>query len=355
LKPAAKQFKCWDTQTAGFGVLFSEQTKTWFVMYGASRRFKSLGRWPDVSLADARKKAHTILGTQLDNGRAPTFPDALDTFFETHGARLKSSSRRVLEQSLRFNFHWTKTLDKITHNDVLLAVEAIKAKSAASHALKDIRTFFNWTVPRYLTHSPCQGIKMPQRYVPRRRVLTDDELRKVWLAATDYPFGPIVRLLIACGQRKTETASIKWDYLNGQEETITLPDWLTKNGRQHRFPIGSLAQDIIKTIPRKGDYLFEGRVHNQPYNGWNKHKAELDEKSGVKNWVLHDLRRTYRTIHGRIGTPPHIGERLINHVSGVVAATSDVSEIYDLHTYLPEMRKAVGNYENHLSGILARN
>jgi integrase len=354
LKPATKQFKVWDTQTRGFGVLVSDTTKTWFVMYSEKRRFKSLGRWPDVSLSEARRKAQGLLGTQPDAARCPTFPVALDLFLDTHAAELRPRSRYVLERTLRFNFHWTKTLDKITHNDVLTAIESKKAKSAASHALKDIRTFFNWCVPRYLAHSPCQGIKMPSRYIPRKRVLTDEELKKVWFAATEYPFGSIVRLLITSGQRKTETASIKWDYVNGQEQTITLPDWLTKNGREHRFPIGSYAQDIIKSLPRKGDYLFEGRVHDQPYNGWNKHKADLDKKSGVQNWVLHDLRRTYRTIHGRIGTPPHVGERLINHISGIESVTSEVNAIYDVHTYLPEMRKAVEAFDGYLSQLLKR-
>lgn len=354
MKPAAKQFKVWDTQTRGFGVLVSGQTKTWFVMYGERRTFKSLGRWPDVPLSAARRKAQGLLGTQPEAMKCPRFSDALDQFLDTHAAGIRPRSAYVLERSLRFNFHWTKTLDKITHNDVLTVIEAIKAKSAATHALKDIRTFFNWCVPRFIPHSPCTGIKMPSRYIPRKRVLSDTELKSVWEAATDYPFGPLVRTLILCGQRKTETASFKWKYLNGQEETITLPAWLTKNGREHCFPIGPMAQEVLKALPRKGDYLFEGRVHDQPYNGWNKHKAELDKKSGVKNWVLHDLRRTYRTLHGKIGTPPHIGERLINHVTGVAAATSEVNEIYDLHTYLPEMRKAVLNFETHLCSILAR-
>jgi integrase len=354
LKPATKQFKVWDTQTLGFGLLVSEKTKTWFVMYSERRTFKSLGRWPETTLAVARRKAQILLGTQPETVRCPTFLEALQQFIDTHAVALRPRSRYVLERSLRYNFHWAKTLDKISHNDVLAAIEKINAKSAATHALKDIRTFFNWCVPRYLPHSPCHGIKMPSRYVPRRRVLNDDELKRVWNASTEYPFGAIVRLLILCGQRKTETASLKWDYLNGQAQSITLPDWLTKNGREHCFPIGEMAQAIVAEIPRKSDYVFIGRVKDQPYNGWNKHKAEIDRRSGVTNWVLHDIRRTYRTLHGRIGTPPHIAERLINHVSGIESVTSEVNAIYDTYTYMPEMRKAVLAFEDHLGALLAR-
>ena len=68
---------------------------------------------------------------------------------------------------------------------------------------------------------------------------------------------------------------------------------------------------------------------------------------GVRNRTLHDLRRTYRTIHAKIGTPPHIAERLVNHVS----ARSEMENVYDRHTYLPEMRLAVENYEKFLQSI----
>ena len=63
------------------------------------------------------------------------------------------------------------------------AIDAIPAKSEASHALKDIKTFFNWCVPRYLPHSPCVGIKPPSRYIPRERLLSMDELAAIWRAA----------------------------------------------------------------------------------------------------------------------------------------------------------------------------
>jgi hypothetical protein len=68
----------------------------------------------------------------------------------------------------------------------------------------------------------------------------------------------------------------------------------------------------------------------------------------VQPFQLRDLRRTYRTIHGRIGTPPHIAERLINHIS----STSELERTYDRWAYLPDMRMAVLAFENHLSEIV---
>jgi hypothetical protein len=74
-----------------------------------------------------------------------------------------------------------------------------------------------------------------------------------------------------------------------------------------------------------------------------------DKLCGVVGWTLHDLRRTFRTVHGRIGTPPHIAERSINHVNGIA---SEVEQTYNTWTYLPEMRKAMAAYEAELVRIV---
>jgi hypothetical protein len=63
---------------------------------------------------------------------------------------------------------------------------------------------------------------------------------------------------------------------------------------------------------------------DKPFNGWSK-KPALDKLSAITDWTLHDLRRTFRTIHAQIGTPPHIAERIINHVS----SRSELEEIYN--------------------------
>ena len=77
LKPLSeKQLKVWDTRTPGFGIRVNGNSKSWIVMYGKSRRLKTLGRYPTISLSDARRKALVVLGTQPEASTAPTFPDA---------------------------------------------------------------------------------------------------------------------------------------------------------------------------------------------------------------------------------------------------------------------------------------
>src|ERR1041385_4132202 len=101
LKPARKQIKYWDTQTLGFGILVGEKAKSWFVMYGAKRVFKSLGRYPEMGLAEARRLAQTYLGTRPEPTAAPKFGSVIDEFIEDNyrgcSAKTASEARRLLK------------------------------------------------------------------------------------------------------------------------------------------------------------------------------------------------------------------------------------------------------------------
>src|SRR5262249_49324831 len=113
--------------------------------------------------------------------------------------------------------------------------------------------------------------------------------------------------------------------------------------------LGNLAMGILSPLLTRESLLFPARGKSSPFNGWSKASTALWKASGVSGATLHDIRRTYRTVHARIGTPPHVAERLVNHVSSRTA----VEVIYDRHTYLPEMRKAVDSYEKFLQTILS--
>jgi hypothetical protein len=70
----------------------------------------------------------------------------------------------------------------------------------------------------------------------------------------------------------------------------------------------------------------------------------------VTDWVLHDLRRTFSTIQAQLRTPPHITERLLNHVTG---SLSPIARIYNRYEYLDEMREAARRFDQHIHRICA--
>jgi hypothetical protein len=90
-------------------------------------------------------------------------------------------------------------------------------------------------------------------------------------------------------------------------------------------------------LPRRGDLVFSvtGRT---PISGFGKAKARLDKASGVSNWRLHDLWRTATTGMARMGFPPHVVDRILNHVSGTIRG---VAAVYNRFDYLDERRRAL--------------
>ena len=67
-----------------------------------------------------------------------------------------------------------------------------------------------------LDQSPVEGVPLPSKEVARDRVLDDDELARVILAARKIggPYGGIVEFLALTGQRREEVAHMKWDELD---------------------------------------------------------------------------------------------------------------------------------------------
>jgi integrase len=341
-----------DKKTPAFGLRVGKNRRTWIVLKGAKSTKVRLGHYPALSLAQARRKALVAIGSPYEPNLSPSFPDTRTEFLEQHASRLRPRSRNEITRTLNKHFTWTKPIDKITANDIATAVAEIYKPSEANHAFKDIRTFFNWCVPRYLKYSPCTGLKMPHKAPSRSRVLTDDELKAVWKAAEQSGTpGVIVKLLMLTGMRKGEASALLSEWICNDQ--ITLPKEITKNGREFTLPIGAFCAGILSqaqknTQPTNG-YIFCSRTNTPgPFCGWSASKLAIDKRAQIAPWTLHDLRRTYRTIHARIGTPPHIAERLVNHIS----SRSEVEAIYDRHTYADEMRAAVDRFEEWFAALI---
>lgn len=362
LRANGERVDYWDVKTPAFGIRVGKDRKT-FIAKLNNRRIK-IGNYPDLSLADARRKAMALKSDKNSGIAKPVkFSEALEKFYEVHVSRLKPRTQVRLKYGL--DKHLKPKLDKkvltaITPNDITEITDGlIKTPSEALHTFSYARIFFRWCVPRYMPHSPTEGLKPPSRYIPRKRVLADNEIKAVWCAAEQigYPFGDMLRLLILTGQRWGEIASLRWSFINQRNKTITLPE--TKNGTEHTFPFGSLSAAIFASVPKRDgiDLLFPGRDDEEPWNGSGKAKWLLKNSCKIDDWMILDLRRTFATKLAELGTPPHIIERLLNHklgslqTAGVITA---VAAVYNRHLYIDEMRAAVMEWEKRLREIIRR-
>jgi len=211
-----------------------------------------------------------------------------------------------------FAFGKTQLADISTQQITHRLDRLVDTPSEQNHALVAVKVFLRWAVRRhYIGNSPCEGL-FPSKRPPRERTLTGKELASVFktaLKGTDA-FSNIVALLVLTGQRRGEIAALQWSWIDTKERTITLPSSATKNKRAHTFPYGKRAAEILKRIPHAHEtYVFPAsrdKVKGRPatiFNGWGKPKEAFDRESGVTEWQLHDIRRTFASNLGCFGRP----------------------------------------------------
>ena len=181
------------------------------------------------------------------------FLAVLDDFIENYAKR-KTRSWRETERILRRGFAgpWRKLpvaqISKSNINYVLDGIVSRGTPSAANRAFAAIRKFLNWCVERgYLEHSPCSGMKAPSKVISRDRVLSDDELVAIWLAADKmgYPFGRLIQLLLLTAQRRSEVGGMRWEDIVLLKASWELIHRGTKSGRIQVDP-----SHMYRSLPR---------------------------------------------------------------------------------------------------------
>ena len=359
--PAKGQRIYFDDTLRSFGCRVSQGgTRTFVVQHGFDRQLVTIGRYPTVTLAQAREEARRILAERVLHKRRPesiSWDDACTRFLAERKLRTRPRTvhnyTRVLEGRFRFG---SKRLSEIRAEDIDRRVRRIDAPHERNHVVVAVKAFLNWAIKNnYLESNPCMQMA-PSRQPARERVLSDSELAEIFrtaLGRTDF-FSRIVALLVLTGQRRGEISALRWSWVDFPEHTITIPAAVAKNGRTHTFPIGPLTVEILQSLPVTGELLFPAsreHVRGRPtaaFNGWSKCKTAFDEVAGVSDYRLHDLRRTFATGLAALGAPVQVTERLLNHISGTHAG---IVGIYQRHSYMQEMRDAIAAWEKHLAKL----
>jgi integrase len=248
-----------------------------------------------------------------------------------------------------------RRIGDITDADIIYMLDQVSrhAPIAANRLHAVLSALFGWAKDKRLVASnPCTGLRRPAEEVARDRVLTDKELRAVWLAAgkLGHPYTGIVRLLILTGQRRKEIADLRWSEIDLEERAIHLSGARTKNGRAHDVPLSPMALAIIAGLPRLVEADFGFTVRRKPTTGFSRMKERLDEKSGVTAWTLHDIRRTVASGLQRLGVRLEVTEAVLNHHSGSMAG---IVGVYQRHDYADEKRDALTRWADHVDALVS--
>jgi integrase len=248
--------------------------KSWAVRYRHDGRPRKLtiGGYPVFDLKAAREAGSKALRTAAEGGdpasakkqMADSIDSAVAEFLERHVRRnYRPKPLKEAERMLRLHVlgNWRgRKASEISRADVRRMLERIVeggAPIAANRVHGIVRKLFSWCVEQeIIATSPCAELRPPAgKEGSRDRVLSDDELRRVWQAAERLgpPSGAMVQLLILTGQRRNEVAHMQWGELDLEGRLWTLPRERVKNDRRHEVPVSPQAIKIIQGLPRIGE------------------------------------------------------------------------------------------------------
>jgi integrase len=393
LKPAAdgQRYQVMDSEVPGFGVRVTDRGVRTFIYRtrfpgSDSPARRELGKYPAMTLAEAREKARTWR-TLVQQGTDPglveerarvhrerinafTFDGVAEDWFADRTRKQRSGisvERQVREY---FVAPWARRpITEITDLDILTIINAkrrntpVMARQLLSHA----KRLFAWVVDQRiygLKVNPCLGLNPKSligKKVARQRVLSDDELIALWrnVKRMPYPFGPIYQLLTLTALRLNEAAEATKTEINFREGIWTIPAARMKGrneeARPHAVPLTVEIRAIFESLPifKAGSHLFSSTFGTTSVWMTSKVKDRLDEgmlrtlralarQRGedvaaveLPPWTNHDIRRTVRTRLSRLRVPEEAREAILAHVRPGIKA------VYDTHDYLDEKREGL--------------
>lgn len=387
-----------DGRVAGLYLIVQPNSKkSWALRYrlGGKTRKHTIGKFPGITLAAARDRARAAIDVK-DAGQDPTierrlaaqaaraaevealrgvrnlFENVAIDFINLHAMR-KTRDRswretaRILglrpdpadPKNLIFAGGYLKEwkgrrVQDITKRDINVLLNGIAGRTPimANRVLAAVRKLFSWCVSQdILQASPCVAIEPPGKENSRDRVLSDNELRALWLAADEeaYPYGAVAQLLMLTGQRLNEVARMSWSEIDLDKATWVLPAGRSKNKIEHHVPLSEAACSILRATPRIADVPFVFAIDKKPVSAFSRAKDRLAAKMEGEHWTFHDLRRTMATGMAKLNIELPVIEKVLNHTSGTFRG---VVGVYQRHSYADEKRAALDRWATHLDGMI---
>jgi integrase len=382
-KPGPGRREIADGKQAGlYFVIQPSGARSWAYRYrsGGKTRKLTLGAYPAIGLKDARARA-AAASVQVTDGGDPAAEKAAkraalaaettnaNDLVETVAGRfiaqyvrrnLKASTISEVERILNKEIlpAWRgRRLSQIGRADIHNLLDDIVEREApitANRTLSWFRRMCSWAVERELIDTnPCLRVKAPAAETSRDRVLSDVELKAVWLAAgtLEQPYEAFVKLLILTGQRRNEVAGMRRSEIDLAAKLWTLPKERAKNGREHTLPLSDQAIEILHGLPRiSGSEFALTLFGSRPITGFNLVKQRIDARvPDAAPWVFHDVRRTVASGLARLGVNLPVIEKLLNHVSG---SFGGIVGVYQRHSFSDEKRAAMQAWANFVDTLV---
>jgi integrase len=381
-----------DDELTGFGAISTKAgAASYFVEYrlggrGTAQKRMTIGKHGALTPDEARKFAKEELGKVAR--RVDVAQEKREAREKLTGLTLRELTERYLSIHARPTRYWEQKRTRLLSDDlkalhgkpaalikrgeIVAAVDKVHARApfAARALFDDIRPIFAWAADRAaIDANTIAGMKGPQSAEARDRVLSNEEVRAFWQAATEqnWPFSSVFKVLLLTGQRREEVAGMRWREVDLDAGQWTIAKERCKNGKAHAVdlhpeavrllgPLGEAAAPRLMKNTMEGEDLVYSTTGTTPVSGFSKVKARIDARmqeilgDKFQPWRIHDLRRTAASGMAALGFQPHVIERVLNHVSG---AQGGLVSVYQRHEYRDERKRAIVAWGDHVMQLVS--
>jgi len=336
----------YDTQASGLRLqVTTAATKTFqFQIWDIKRKkpvTRTLGKYPGVSIASARRKAVEIMN-EVNSGidiesEAAKFreEDTFDIIFHRWLDQFaKPHKRSWQEDERRYKLYFERPFGKkkiswFTQGRVRAWHNAITKKTkqrgdgditpaTANRSLALLSTVFNQIFPEI--PNPCKGVKKFVE-ISRDRFLQPEELKRFFAVLYDPSTPEILRdyvlLSMFTGGRRSNMLSMRWKEISFERLIWSIPAAKSKNAAPMVIP---LIPDAVEILTRRRSqtssvFVFPGTGktghYAEPKTAWRT----LIKKAGLDNIRIHDLRRTLGSWQTMTGASSTVVGKTLGHKS----------------------------------------
>jgi integrase len=368
LKPGESETDYMDSSLEGFGLRVRPSGKrSFFVRYRVGRGLRrfQVGDYPILGLGEARARAIQVLAA-VQRGEDPqgarearrgeaTFGDLCADYMERH-AKLKKITWRQDEQKIEAYLlpRWRgRAASSITRREVADLLEGLaqRAPIQANRVKALLSKMFKHGRLRELlpeNFDPVRDLDRPAPERHRDRVLTAEEIRKLWRIWEEEKsvVSAAFRVFLLTAQRPGEVLRMRWKDIQGSWWKAAADS--SKNGRSHIVYLTPTTQAVLQEVRGASEeWVFaSSRVPGEPIVAINNAAERYRAVSGMQDWRPYDLKSTAVTNMSRLGVSRFDVRRVVNHVDQEVTAR------YDLYRYEAEIERALTLWADRLTEIL---
>ncbi len=347
-----------DAGQRGLVLVVSNTAKSWilrFSLHGKRKRFV-LGRYPEMSLADARKKASTSMAS-VDAGSDPAgVAETIDAAWGRYWKTRQSELKHPAADLSTFERHIKPTvggialgsLNKSHFDDLQSAWVASGLGAGQATPYRVLKHFEGWLLDRDL---------IDRAFIPRRVVLPTgaswpvppiDVVRDLlaWCRSQKPMAATQLALLALTGARRTMITDLRWDEVDRDAEVFRWPADRMKNGKAFEQPVSAACAVWLDGIKRTSSpFVFPSRRDPKKVHASSVNRFAHGSPLG-RTYPVHSLRKTLATWAAEEGASDDLIGLLLSHTP------SGVTSIYQKSSRLEERRAVLDAYGRAVSAAV---